>query len=183
MAGGIAAAVAERKIGLRGPFVAGAGQNSGGGNEGSGLGLLPAAPLGRARGRGSACRDQPRSNQALWGRRRRCGVLRLVTASGLHSIQVDAAAGLATAIHMGIPIFMDGEFSPAEPERDGHTHAVHGLRPDLGLKIDIPNERESENEPGDATPITQAFQELIDGLKMPDGGGTSYGLPAPGEEP
>ncbi len=49
------------------------------------------------------------------------GILRLVTAAGLHNIQVDAAAGLAMAIHMGIPIFMDGEFSPAEPERDGHN--------------------------------------------------------------
>ena len=111
------------------------------------------------------------------------GTLRLVTASGLHSIQVDAAAGLATAIHMGIPIFMDGEFSPAEPERDGHTHGVHGMRPDPGLDMDMPNEGESENEPVDATPIPQAFQEFIDGLKMPNGGDTSYELPAPDEEP
>ena len=111
------------------------------------------------------------------------GILRLVTTAGLNSIQVDAAAGLATAIHMGIPIFMDGEFSPAEPERDGHTHDAHGVGPDPGLDVDMPNERESENEPGDATPIPQAFQEFIDGLRMPDGGDTSYGLPSPDEEP
>ena len=45
------------------------------------------------------------------------GVLHLVTTSGMHSVQVDAAAGLAMTIHMGIPIFMNGEFSPAEPGR------------------------------------------------------------------
>ena len=111
------------------------------------------------------------------------GILRLVTTAGLNSIQVDAAAGLATAIHMGIPIFMDGEFSPAEPERDGHTNDAHGMGPDPELDVDMTNEREPENEPGDATPIPHAFQEFIDGLKMPDGGDTSYGLPAPGEEP
>ena len=111
------------------------------------------------------------------------GILRLVTAAGLHNIQVDVAAGLATAIHMGIPIFMDGEFSPAEPKRDGHTHDVCGPRTDPALDMDMPNERESENEPGDKTPIPQAFQEFIEGLTMPDGGDTSYGLPEPDNGP
>ena len=45
------------------------------------------------------------------------GVLRLVTTSGMHSVQVDAAAGLTMTVHVGIPIFMDGEFPPAEPGR------------------------------------------------------------------
>ena len=111
------------------------------------------------------------------------GILQLATATGLHSIQVDAAAGLAMAIHMGMPIFMDGEFSPVEPERDGHTHDVHGLRSYPELDMDTPTERESENQPADATPIPQAFQELIEGLNMPDGEETSYEWPAPGEEP
>ena len=102
------------------------------------------------------------------------GVLRLVTASGMHSIQVDAAAGLATAIHMGIPIFMDGEFSPAEPDSIRHTHSV----PDFAADADPSTgsgpgtelaERESESPPGMGTPIPRAFLDLIDGLEFPEG--------------
>ena len=78
---------------------------------------------------------------------------------------------------------MDGEFSSAEPQRDGHTHDVYDLKTDPELDMDMPNERASETLPGDETPIPRAFQELIEGLKMPDGGDTSYGWPAPGEEP
>ena len=95
------------------------------------------------------------------------GVLRLVTATGMHSVQVDAAAGLATAIHMGIPIFMDGEFSPTESGSAGHIHDVH----DHGAagKADLDQvDDNAEIEPGVTTPIPRVFQYLIDGLGMPE---------------
>ena len=97
------------------------------------------------------------------------GILRLVTASGLHSIQVDAAAGLAMAIHMGIPIFMDGEFSPAEPESVQHTHQVHEFMTDLESGAE-PDEAESGSAPGIETPIPRVFRDLIDGLELPETG-------------
>ena len=53
------------------------------------------------------------------------GVLRLVTATGMRSVQVDAAAGLSTVIYMGIPIFMDGDFSTTEAGSAGKIHTVH----------------------------------------------------------
>ena len=83
------------------------------------------------------------------------GLLRLVTAGGMHSAYVDAAAGLAIAIHMGLPVFMDGEFAAAEPQGDGHQHTDG----DAGTPL------AGYAEP---TPIPQAFQEVIEGLKMPD---------------
>ena len=97
------------------------------------------------------------------------GELRLVTASAMHSIQVDAAAGLAMAIHMGIPIFMDGEFSPTESDSERHEHAVHEHRvPDReGLE---PADDNAEIEPGVTTPIPRVFQDVIDDLGMPNGG-------------
>ena len=83
------------------------------------------------------------------------GLLRLVTAGGMHSAYVDAAAGLAIAIHMGLPVFMDGEFAAAEPQDGQHQHADgDGGRLLAGY-----------TEP---TPIPPAFQEVIEGLKMPD---------------
>ena len=85
------------------------------------------------------------------------GLMRLVTANGMHSAYVDAAAGLAIAIHLGLPVFMDGEFSTAETP-DGHRHAA-----DAGMPI--PEYREA---PRGATPIPQAFHEVIEGLTMPD---------------
>ena len=86
------------------------------------------------------------------------GLMRLVTANGMHSAYVDAAAGLAIAIHMGLPVFMDGEFSPAETPPDIHQHAA-----DAGLPIP-----EYMEAPRGATPIPPAFHEVIEGLKMPD---------------
>lgn len=96
------------------------------------------------------------------------GEIRLVTASGMHSIQVDAAAGLAMAIHMGIPIFMDGEFSPAESDSERHDHDVHEHRvPD---REDLePADDNAEIEPGVTTPIPRVFQDVIDDLGMPNG--------------
>ena len=106
------------------------------------------------------------------------GVLRLVTATGMHSIQVDAAAGLAMAIHMGIPIFMDGEFSPAESGSAKHCHEVHDH--EAAGKADLePVDDNVEIEPGVATPIPRVFQDLIDGLGMPESGDRPNGGSTP----
>ena len=105
------------------------------------------------------------------------GVLRLVTATGLRSIQVDAAAGLATAIHMGIPIFMDGEFSPAESSSEGHSHNHHNHKDVDSAGSNFPSENE-EVAPEATTPIPRAFQDLIDGLGMPEHGRRLDGGPA-----
>ena len=95
------------------------------------------------------------------------GILRVVSDSGMHGISVDAAAGLAMAIHMGLPIFMDGEFSPAEPDNQGHTHDVHGHEAVAKADREQPDES-SGIEPGVITPIPRVFQDLIDDLGMPD---------------
>ena len=97
------------------------------------------------------------------------GVLRLVAASGMHSVQVDAAAGLATAIHMGIPIFMDGEFSSAETSSGAHDHDVHEQGTVAHADLGVPSENEGI-QPGAITPIPRVFQDLIDGLGMPESG-------------
>ena len=110
------------------------------------------------------------------------GVLRLATATGMHSIQVDAAAGLAMAIHMGIPIFMDGDFSPTESDSAGHIHDAHGHSDSAGHIHDAHGHKaagkadpeqvddNAEIEPGVTTPIPRVFQDLIDGLGMPGSG-------------
>ena len=95
------------------------------------------------------------------------GILRLVSASGMHGIHVDAAAGLAMAIHMGLPIFMDGEFSPVEPESIRHTHSVHAFMTQVESDAELLN-GESEAFPDVSTPLPRAFQDLIDGLELPD---------------
>ena len=93
------------------------------------------------------------------------GELRLVTASGMHGVQVDAAAGLATAMHMGIPIFMDGEFSPADTPSAEHAHDFHGHQ----QVLESPDDN-ADLEPGVKTPIPRVFQDVIDDLGMPSGG-------------
>lgn len=109
------------------------------------------------------------------------GVLRLVTATGMHSIQVDAAAGLAMAIHMGIPIFMDGEFSPTESGSAGQIHSVHDH--EAAGKADLEQvDDNAEIEPGVTTPIPRVFQDLIDGLVIPEGSERPDGRPGTDEE-
>ena len=110
------------------------------------------------------------------------GILRLVTASGLHNIQVDAAAALATAIHMGIPIFMDGEFSSAESGSGGHIHDVHGQEA-ATMAGGEPSDQNAGIDPGVITPIPRVFQDLIDGFGVSDGGQRRDGGAAPDEEP
>ena len=93
----------------------------------------------------------------------------------MHSVDVDAAAGLAMAIHMGIPIFMDGEFSPAEPGGAERTSMI--LREHEGRAQyrsgGTADENATEIEPGIKTPIPRVFQDLIDGLGMPDEAATA----------
>ena len=110
------------------------------------------------------------------------GILRLVTASGLHNIQVDAAAALATAIHMGIPIFMDGEFPSAESGSGGHIHNVHGQEA-ATMAGGEPSDQNAGIDPGVITPIPRVFQDLIDGFGVSDGGQRRDGGAAPDEEP
>ena len=73
------------------------------------------------------------------------GTLRVVTDYDMRDVNVDPAAALAMAIHLGIPIFMDGQFRPS----DGKLRAVQGM-------TDAP-----------AVPsIPQAFREAIDELDL-----------------
>ena len=62
------------------------------------------------------------------------GILRMVTATGLHGIQVDASAGQSLAIHAGLPVSMDGEFSASEPDWPSHSRS-EGL-PDDNVAFD-----------------------------------------------
>ncbi len=78
------------------------------------------------------------------------GTLCLVTDKGLQDVTVDAAAALAMAIHVGLPIFMDGEFSQVDsPLRASHSH----------------------DAPPPVTPIPKAFQDVVEGLEFPGGDG------------
>ena len=82
--------------------------------------------------------ENPHTSSACpWGGDEVAGILRLVRATGLRSISIDAAAALSMATHMGMPIFMDGEFSQAEPEAVGHIHPLSDLEaePESGLEI------------------------------------------------
>lgn len=110
------------------------------------------------------------------------GVLRLVTATGMHSVQVDAAAGLAMAIHLGIPIFMDGEFSPAEPGSVVQAYDVHEHEA-VAMPDREPPDENAIDEPGVTTPIPRVFQDVIDGLGTHDGGRRPEGGSILEEEP
>ncbi len=89
------------------------------------------------------------------------GMMRLVTTKGIHTTCVDAAAALSLAIHMGLPIFMDGEFSQGELQWEGHKHD--------GLDAESANTGHGELPRKVSTPIPQAFQDLIEGLGIPEG--------------
>ena len=109
------------------------------------------------------------------------GVLRLVTATGMRSVQVDAAAGLATAIHMGIPIFMDGEFSTTESGNAGQIHNVHDREAAGKTDLELVDGN-AQTEPGVTTPIPRVFQDLIDGLGIPESGDHPGGRSGADEE-
>lgn len=97
------------------------------------------------------------------------GVLRLVTETGMRSVKVDAAAGLATAIHMGIPIFMDGEFSTTESGSAGQIHNLHSHEAAGKTDLELLDDN-GQTGPGVTTPIPRVFQDLIDGLGIPESG-------------
>ena len=101
------------------------------------------------------------------------GMIRMTTAAGLHTTPVDAAAALALAIHMGLPIFMDGEFAPSECEGDGQRHDTLDDTVPPGELVD------PAHEP--PTAIPQAFRQLIEELKMPEGPQSSDGRPDDGD--
>lgn len=61
----------------------------------------------------------------------------------------------------------DGEFSAAEPDSIRHTHQVHDQMTELESDAELLN-GESEALPGISTPLPRAFQDLIDGLELPD---------------
>ena len=82
------------------------------------------------------------------------------------------------AIHMGIPIFMDGEFSPTEPDSEGHVHKLHDHEAPGRTAPDTVDEN-AEIEPGVTTPIPRVFQDLLDGLGMPESGDRPDGGSAP----
>ncbi len=84
------------------------------------------------------------------------GVVRLITPHGMRDAQVDTAAALGLAIHMGLPVFMDGEFAVSGGNRRSAEN------PDAAL-------------PG--PPIPPAFRDLIEQLDLPDAGGQTGDCP------
>ena len=76
------------------------------------------------------------------------GILRLVGGDGMLDVPADPAAALALAIHLGLPIFMDGQFS----EHPGPRHAA-------------PVGREPA---ADRTPIPKPFRDALDGPDFTD---------------
>jgi len=71
------------------------------------------------------------------------GIVCLETSSGTLDVNVDATAALSMAIHIGLPIFMDGDFASTEGEER-----------DIPRQVDAPA----------STPIPEAFWEVIDGI-------------------
>ncbi len=80
------------------------------------------------------------------------GSMCMITDNGLQHVTVDAAAALAMAVHLGLPIFMDGEFSLA----DGPLRASQVLN-------DLPA----------LTPIPKVFRDVVEGLEFPGAEGES----------
>jgi len=110
------------------------------------------------------------------------GILKLATPKGLEDIVVDASAGLALAIHLGLPIFMDGDFSPSEPEGVGrvHNHNGRSAAEEIDFHVSSP-EASPEKEPGAKTPIPRAFQDVINSLEIQESNQNSDGRPESGE--
>ena len=78
------------------------------------------------------------------------GAMCLITDKGLQDVTVDAAAALAMAVHVALPIFMDGEFSQADsPLRASRWH---------------------DDAPA-VTPIPKAFRDVVEGPEFPGGDG------------
>lgn len=73
------------------------------------------------------------------------GILRLVGGDGMLDVPTDPAAALALAIHLGLPIFMDGQFS----EHPGPRRPAQAVR-----------------EPTGRTPIPKPFRDVLAGLDI-----------------
>ena len=78
------------------------------------------------------------------------GTLSLVTPDGPKEVEVDAAASLAMAVHLGIPIYIDGSFTSSQGA-DSAQHPRH----DLTQVVEQPQ-------------IPKAFRQLLEDLHMPD---------------
>ncbi len=88
----------------------------------------------------------------------------LTTDTGRLAIPVDTAAGLSLAIHVGLPIFMEGEFPAVDPEWRARSESSVDKR--AGPKVIAESSLDSPGNPGRlSTPIPLAFQEFIDGLE------------------
>ena len=82
------------------------------------------------------------------------GIVCLETSGGSMDVNVDATAALAMAIHIGLPIFMDGDFASTEgDQRDTHKE----------VDTTVP------------TPIPEAFWEVIDGIDQRASGDEQIG--------
>ncbi len=77
-------------------------------------------------------------------------VMRLTTDQGLVDATVDVAAALALAIHLGLPIFLEGKFVRS----NGELRAVESAPTETG-------------QIGGNGDIPSAFRELIDRLDIP----------------
>ena len=69
------------------------------------------------------------------------GVMRLVTPQGLKDVEVDAAAALAMAVHLRLPIFMDANLPSS----------------------DDPAPTQNFNRAAELPQITKAFRQLLEG--------------------
>ena len=72
------------------------------------------------------------------------GIVCLENSGAPLDVNVDATAALSMAIHIGLPIFMDGDFASDE-----------GQQQDIPRQVDVPT----------ATPIPEVFWEVIEGIE------------------
>lgn len=77
------------------------------------------------------------------------GTLILATPDGQREVDVDAAS-LAMAVHLGIPIYIDGSFISTEGRDPAQT-----LRPEATQVVEQPQ-------------LPKAFRQLLEDLHMPD---------------
>ena len=78
------------------------------------------------------------------------GALGLATSDGQKEVEVDAAASLAMAVHLGLPIYIDGSFMSTEGRDPAQT-----VRPDTTQVVEQPQ-------------LPKAFRQLLEDLHMPD---------------
>ena len=84
--------------------------------------------------------------------------LRLMTSSGFKDVEVDAAAALAMAVHLGLPIFMDGNF----------------VSSDNPAQTPNPAQAPNRDYATETSQVPKAFRQLLEDMHMSDAEG---GLP------